>query len=173
MTTYTVHHRSDTAAGILERSEETEFVKDGFCWPALLVPALWLLARRQWIAFFVYLGFVILLGLIGEALSLSDYVVTVLSLGANLLLGFEANDLRRWTLRRRGYRDAGLVIASKRDDAERRFFQAMIEAEDDVVPSPPSQPERPMPEQKPIQVARAFKESSEPVGLFPAPGAQT
>ena len=172
MTTYTVHHRAETAAGILERSEEAEFVKDGFCWPALFLPFLWLLFRRQWLGFLGYLGFVIALSLIGEALSLSDYLVTVLSLVANILLGFEANDLRRWTLRRRGYLDAGLVIAGKLDEAERRFFEAVIEREDDVAP-PPSPPERPMPERKPIQVARAFKEGPEPVGLFPAPGAQT
>ena len=32
------------------------FVKDGFCWPALFIPELWLLFRRMWLVFVLYLA---------------------------------------------------------------------------------------------------------------------
>lgn len=167
MTTYTVHHPAETAPQILHRSEETEFVKDGFCWPALFVPILWLLYRRLWLVWLAYIGFVLILGLIGELASLSEDLVTVIATGANVLLGFEGNNLRRWTLHRHGFLDHGVVIARPLIEAERRFFQALIERHEPATDPgvPPDDPAR-----KPIRIAGPLSDPPEMEGLFPAPG---
>lgn len=169
MTTYTVHHPARTASEILRRGEEAEFVKDGFCWPALFIPLLWLAYRRLWAVFFGYLGILIVLSLLRDAFSLSEYLVTVLATGTNVLLAFEANNLRRWTLRRHKYFDAGVVIAKPLIEAERRFFQALIDRRESI-DSPDPAPGDPV--AKPIRMAGALEEPAEMVGLFPAPGAR-
>lgn len=166
MTTYTVHHRASTASEILHRSEEAVFVKEGFSWPALFIPFLWLLYNRLWFAFFGYVALVAGIALVGTALSLSEVVINVLSLGANVLLAFEGNNLRRWTLRGKGYYDVGVVIGRPLMEAERRFFQSLID-HGGLAPDP-----APVPDQKPIQVATALGGDSGPAGLFPAPGGQ-
>jgi hypothetical protein len=38
------------------------------------------------------------------------------------LVGLEGATLRRWTLKRRGWTNVGVVVADNPDDAERRFF---------------------------------------------------
>ncbi len=169
MTTYTVHHPARAASEILKRSEEAEFVKDGFCWPALFIPFLWLIYRRLWLVLLAYLAFVVIVGLIGEAMSFSDYLVTLLGTSANIFLAFEANNLRRWTLRRHGDLDVGVVIAKPLIEAERRFFQSLIDRHE---PLDDPQPVPEGPGRKPIRMAGALEDPDEMVGLFPAPGAR-
>jgi len=166
MTTYTIHHPAQSAPEILNRSDDVEFIKDGFCWPALFVPFIWLIYRRLWIALICYIGLLLLLSAVGAFLSLTDDATTLVGLGANILMGFEANNLRRWTVRRRGYRDVGVVIAKTRIDAEMRYFQYLIDAPAGLEP-PVADPVTPA--QKPVRMA-VFGEKDEPVGLYPSPG---
>jgi hypothetical protein len=60
-----------------------------------------------------------------------------------LLIAFEAANLRRWTLLRRGWRDRGIVFGDDLELAERRFFAAnpLRQAEDPT--SGPNEPEPP------------------------------
>ena len=37
------------APDIEARADALQFVKEGFCWPAFFVPALWLIYCRMWI----------------------------------------------------------------------------------------------------------------------------
>ncbi len=47
---------------------------------------------------------------------------TLLLVAPAFLVGLEGATLRRWTLKRRGYTNVGVVVADNQDDAERRFF---------------------------------------------------
>ncbi len=60
MTVYSVYEPPTQAPDLAERADRLAFVKEGFSWPALLVPLLWLLYYRMWIEFIllvlVYVG---------------------------------------------------------------------------------------------------------------------
>jgi len=112
----------------LRDAERVAFVKDGFSWPALLIPLLWAIYHRLWL---------VLLGLIAAMIGielLARYVDDRAGLIAgalfSILFALEANFLRRWTLRRRGWRLADIVVGSNPDDYERRFFEGWLEAGD-------------------------------------------
>jgi hypothetical protein len=136
------------------------FVKEGFCWPALFVPALWLLFRRMWL---VLLGYVVLAVLLIAAGRNGVPLVALTLLLLRLGLAIEGNELRRWTLERRGFRLVDVSEGEDLSDAELRFFLSrQLTA---TAPPPPLQPLAPPP-------AR-IGEGGEVVGLFPAPGGGT
>lgn len=159
MTVYTVH-APPHAAGSEEDVLSFAFVKEGFCWPALFFAPVWLVARGLWL---VLLGYI----LVVVALSLLDRFVpgpygTVGSVLFGFLFALEANELRRWTLGRRGWRLLGVAVANRRDEAERRFFQDWLDA-----PRPaPSRAAAPRP-----APALPLRPDEGVLGLFPSPGA--
>ena len=57
-----------------------------------------------------------------------------------LLIGFEAGTLRRFTLRRRGYRNIGIVVGDDLELAERRFFDAWVRQDATAAPAPGGAP---------------------------------
>lgn len=123
----------DGAAGVNRRAESDRvaFVRDGFTWSAAIFGPLWMIRHGLWL---VLLCFLIVAGVIVGALVVARApadiaIVAVLALA--ILLGLEAPTLRRWTLVRRGWRDAGIVVGDGRD-AERRFFERQI-AETQIV----------------------------------------
>jgi len=129
MRTYTIHERPDSAADRVDRAEGLVFVKDGFSWLAALFTPLWLLAHRLW---WPLLGYVIVSG----ALQVPQMFVTfdqrwlgLAALALNLLVGFEADTLRRWNLSRRGWHTVGTVSGKTADECERRFFDAWLPAQ--------------------------------------------
>lgn len=99
-------------------------VKDGFNWPAFLLPWLWLIVRRQWLGLLAYMLAAIAIG-VAEALPwLGSSGSFLLGLGLNLLAGSLANDWRRWRLEARCYRFLGVVSGTDLADAEARLFTA-------------------------------------------------
>ena len=141
------------------------FVKDGFCWPALFIPELWLLARRMWLVLVLYIAATLALSLIGERVG-GPLPWVALAL-MHLLLALEGNGLRRWKLSALGYAFIG-VAEGRRSDAELRFFSQWRP------PAPPDEPAdsgRVPPAAPPSQpVLDSMAESGTIVGLFPAPG---
>jgi len=149
---------------VVARADKVAFVKDGFSWLAFFIPALWLIFQRMWlelIAFLVVIGAVSwAFGTAPEARQLAGWVTFALT----LLFAFEANDLRGWALRRRGYRFAGVASGRDRYEAERSFFEAWL----------PEQ-RRPSPLVAPAQKSAAPQgskpqrggEGDEVIGLFP------
>ena len=126
MRTYTVHERPDPAADRVDRAEGLVFVKDGFSWAAAVFAPIWLLVHRLW---WPLLGYVA----VSAALQLPQLVFTVdqhwLGLAAfafNVLIGFEADTLRRWGLERRGWHTVGTVSGKTAAECERRFFDAWL-----------------------------------------------
>jgi len=124
MAVYTVHEPPLKRDQRETDPERFEFVRDGFYFWAFLLTPIWMLWRRLWLVFVMYLlvmaGLQIVLNTIGATPSMSA-VVTVL---ASLLIGIEAATLRRFTLARRGWANVGIVVGDDLESAERRFFDA-------------------------------------------------
>lgn len=116
-TSYTVH-MPPTGGG----DERIEFVPDAFSGLAFVAPWAWFLWHRMWLATLAYL---VLISLVTLALAFSGIAPMLrlaITAAISLLIGLEATNLRRWTLGRRGYREAAVVVAGSRDEAERRYF---------------------------------------------------
>ncbi len=120
MRLYTVHCRAGGPAG----DPDVVLVKEGFCWPALVIPVLWALYSRLWLGVVAYLAVAAGLGFALEIAGFSEAVQTVVMIGFAALVGWSANDWRRWTLERAGYREWGVVSGDRLADAERRLFSA-------------------------------------------------
>jgi hypothetical protein len=117
MRLYTVHQNPDPLSG-----NDLVFVKEGFCWPAFLFPMLWPLWHRLWLVALMVLAITGVVDVITMELDWPDVMVGVLTLAVAVVYAAEANDLRRWTLRRRGWRELGVALGRNLEEAEQRFF---------------------------------------------------
>jgi hypothetical protein len=118
MKVFTVH----TRRGGLDPDRGVVLVKEGFSWPAFFFSLIWALWCRMWL---VALGiFLIELAANGmlAVLGADPPTQAALSLGLAAVLGVVGNDLKRWTLARRGYFESDVVAAPDGDAAESRFF---------------------------------------------------
>lgn len=134
MQSYTVHEESQPAADRADRAERLVFVRDGFSWGAALFAPLWLLLHRLWLGLLAYIALVVALQLLGTTLKLDQRWLGLASLGLNLLLGFEADNVRRWALRRRGWTTLGAVTGPNLTECERRFFDDWLQAQPIIAP---------------------------------------
>ena len=122
MQTFTVYEPPETASDRLDRAESLVFVKEGFSRAAEAFGPLWLLANRLWL---VLLGYFAALALIWAGVWLFGLSPRALSyaVGAlHLIIGLEADSLKRWTLERNGWQMAGAVNGRNAEECERRFF---------------------------------------------------
>lgn len=165
MPTYTVH-QPPAKNGRAADPQRFVFVRDGFHFWAFLLTLPWLIYRRQWL---VLLGYILLTAAFSVALYFlraSAMVEAAVGLLTGVLFGLEAATIRRWTYRRRGWSNIGVVVGGDQEDAERRFFAEWVKRE----PSPEivrdKTPRTPMPS-PPVQ--RSAPVSNEIVGLFPQP----
>jgi hypothetical protein len=118
MKAFTVHMPSDLSDD--EAPERAAFVKDGFCWPALFIPVLWLLWCRLWL---VLLGYLIAVMVIGAVQIIAgEGAATLILIAFAFYFAAEANNARRWSLNRRGWTPAGEAFGRDRDEAEIRYF---------------------------------------------------
>jgi len=165
MTTYMVFEPPERDGDRAARAERIVFVPDRFSWGAFLLAPLWMLWRRLWLVFVAYL-FVIAAVTVGLRFAGVGTGARFL-VGAliALLVGFEAANLRRWALLRRGWRERPTVVGDDLAAAERRFFAAYVasEAARDAAPASPSPPAAPAPAPRPA--------APDVIGLFPQPGA--
>ena len=110
MILYTAHTR-EMAAPVL--------VAERFSWGALIFGPLWLAAHRAWIA-----AIVALLLYMAAAAVPEHAWRPFLAFAVAILLGLLGQDLRRWTLARRGFLLAHVVAARDRDEALARLLAA-------------------------------------------------
>lgn len=106
----------------IDRAEGFVTFREGFHKIAFLIPALWLIWRRCWLALALYVAAEVALVALAGALAMDGGRAILLMLLPNLAVGFEAAWLRARSLERRGYRHAGSVLARSREEAEVRFF---------------------------------------------------
>ena len=123
MLIYTVH---DSPYWALDEDalpgEGAVFIREGFCWAAFVVPLVWALWHRLWLVAAGLVAASVALNAALDLLGLGEAVKVLCGLGLLVLIGFEANDLRRWTLGRRSWRQLGLVAGRSVGEAEHRFF---------------------------------------------------
>ncbi|MBT4491087.1 MAG: DUF2628 domain-containing protein [Rhodospirillaceae bacterium] len=142
MRLYSVHHRPG------ERDvtdPDVVLVKEGFCWPALFLPLVWLLYRMQ---FWGLLAYLLLTGLLTVAVTLSgmdDLTGLALSLVLSLLVASLANDWRSWRLSAKGYELVTVVAAKNLSQAERIFFLHEWQGDDDALIASPAKTFVPLP----------------------------
>ena len=139
MVTYTVHEPPNVSADRLESAEQLLFVRDGYSWPAALVPPLWLLWKRMWLEFAIYIGGT---GLMVWALTSmgATNTTSALLLIIQIVFGFEAGALYSAALERRGWRVAGTVTGRTAEDAERRFLEVWLPTRTEIPPPPAADP---------------------------------
>jgi Protein of unknown function (DUF2628) len=167
VTVYSVYEPPDKAPEVLVRAEALAFVKEGFSWPALLVPGLWLLFQRMWLEFVL---FVVLFVVLGWLLGQSDQgkaLFSWISLGIVVLFAAEANDLRRAALERRGWREVGVAIGQSREAAEVSFFRSWLPEQERSSRERPLAPDARR--QTEVPPRKPGGESEEVIGLFPQP----
>ena len=149
MAIYSVHKRPTA------RVDDAIFVKDGFAWAALVFMLLWTLWHRMWIVAAIVFSTTAAVAALASWLGLGDAPVNLASLAVGLVLGFEGNDLRRWSLARQGYEELGLAPGCDLDEAELRLFAAQA-------PFQPSVSNTVPPKLRP--------EGHDPLGLFGTSG---
>lgn len=123
MAIYVVMEPAESRAADPDR---VAYVRDGFSLIAFLVPLLWLLWRRLWIEALLVFAAGLALGALGQALDFDPLAAIAFSLLIGLYVGLEGAALRIAALRRRGWREWGVVEADDLDEAETRYLAETI-----------------------------------------------
>lgn len=129
MQTYTLHLPHDALRGDPEPLEEARLVPDGFSWGAFVFTAFWFFAHRLWLAGLGVLVVVVAFAWALVALRVSPGAAFAAELLLFLLIGLEANSLRRWTYARRGRPAVDVVRARDAEEAETRSFARWLAAD--------------------------------------------
>jgi hypothetical protein len=154
MSVFTVHEPPLRAAETAPDPGRFVFVRDGFYFWAFLLAPLWMLRHRLWLVLLLYLIVTVGLDILMHYAGIGSGVIAVTEFLLALLIGLEAATLRRFSLKRRGWRNVGVVSGDDVEDAERRFFDAWIR----------TAPARPAPLPR-------VRQAPDILGLFPDPGA--
>ncbi len=123
MRIYTVH--IVPGAGAIGHEARVIFVKEGFSWPAFFFNWVWALFKGLWItALGLFLAEIVLGAAVGS-LQVSAPAQSIASFTFFVLTGLFGNDLARMELARKGYREAGVVVARNLEAAEQRAFERL------------------------------------------------
>jgi hypothetical protein len=158
MAFYTVLARPAASAEVADPSRFV-LVKEGFSWPALILPELWLIVRALWSPLILYVAAAFLLIVVNQRYGVG--LALPLLVLVRLFLGLEGNGIRRATLERRGYAFLGVIEARNKREGEVLFAHR----------NPPEDPPPPPAEERRDAVIALPPPGPAPdvVGLFPAP----
>lgn len=140
MRLYTVQHRPN--AGDVD--PDIVLIKEGFCWPALFMPLLWLLYHRQFWGLLAYLALSGVLSVLTWGVGMDNITALALSVVLSLAVAAQANDWRRWRLGAGGYQLASVVAAGNLRQAEVIFFHTRWR-NTETAPATPARPFAPLP----------------------------
>lgn len=121
---YTVHEPPEPPADRLDRAEQLVFVKDGFDIAAAIAAPAWLLANRLWLAFAGYTAAMTIL--IGVLIVAPAEWIALAILVVHVIVGFEADQLKRMKLESTGHTLLGSVIGRNEGECERRFIEKWL-----------------------------------------------
>ena len=122
MKTFTVYEPPNAAADRLDRAESLVFVQEGYSWVAAIFTPVWLLANRFWLAFLAYLAAIILIKTGTWLIGAGQAGLNAGLMALHLIIGLEADSIKRWSLEWKGWQLAGTVNGRNAEDCERRFF---------------------------------------------------
>ena len=121
MNHYTVQQRSIQNA---ETDPDVILIKEGFCWPALVAPPLWLIYRLQILGLLVYLSVITVLSTAVIYSVVDPLTGLLLVVVLSFLVASLANDWRRWRLTTIGYQLVAIAVANNLRHAEEKFFHS-------------------------------------------------
>ena len=156
MTTYTLHLPRDARPGDPAALDEAELVKDAFSWGAFFFTFLWFFFHRLWLAGLGVLVLVLGFGALMQVLNVHEAAGAVAGLLLQVLIGLEANSLRRWTLARHGFALTDVVTGADRDEAEAKAFARWL-----------SQRSIPTRNPAPMPIPTTTRRTDPVIGLFP------
>lgn len=90
-------------------------VREGFSFLAFLFSAPWFAVNRMWLVLVLYVAFWSIFGSLTAGLP--EEITLPVAIVGQLLIGFHARDLKRWTLKRRGWKTIGVVATQGGEDA--------------------------------------------------------
>jgi len=163
MAVYSVFEPPARDRAAAEHAEGFAFVRDGFSWGAAVFGPLWMLRHRLWLGLALYVAVAVALMVAARYLPAPHNALGVVVFALAVLLGLEGPSLRRQKLRRRGWRDLGIVVGDDLEAAERRFFDTWVARQRE------QRAARPAPRASP-PVGRGPPSGPEVIGLFPDPG---
>ena len=148
MRLYSVHTPADPAAGSIPGAGDDGLilVKEGFCWPAFFLSAMWAAYHRMWLVMTVLIGAQVAISAAVTLSGLDEWSAAVVSLAVAAIIGHGANDVRRWSLGRRGWCECDVVRGDDTESAEYRFVEnseRMPAAIPVAAPAPPLPDVRP------------------------------
>jgi Protein of unknown function (DUF2628) len=123
---YSVHEPPHTAADRVERAEALEFVKDGFEFPAFVLPPIWLASRGIWLGTLAYFAAVVVIFGLAGWLGVTTLWPALAMLVIHLIAGAEADELHRSHLEAQGWSTVGHVTGTGALDCERRFYDQWL-----------------------------------------------
>jgi hypothetical protein len=109
------------AARAEDAAEQAVLVRDGFALLAFLLPPLWLLWHRLWIEAAMAFAVGVALTALGETAGFG-FTGAALSLLVSIFVGLEGQAMRFNAMRRRGWREWGVVEAGDVAEAEIRYL---------------------------------------------------
>lgn len=118
-------------------SGDAVLVRDGFHIFGFIVPVVWLAFNRLWLETLAVVAAGMVIGGVGSWLGIGP-AATVASVLLAAFIGLEGAALRVAALRRRGWREWGVVEADNAEDAETRYLAEIEEtlAAEDTAPAP-------------------------------------
>lgn len=114
------------AASEADATLRAVLVRDRFTLLAFLAPLIWLLWHRLWIEALLVLAATVALVAFGEWLG-SGFAGGALALLISLYVGLEGQAMRIAAMRRRGWREWGVVESANAAEAEIRYLAAAAE----------------------------------------------
>jgi hypothetical protein len=119
MRIYTLHEPPTDKAAL-----DVVPVKEGFSWPAFVMSPIWALWHGLWFwaAGFTFVNIVsfCFFAIAGG----NGFVQITASLSLALIIGWLANDLKRRSLIRQGFKEKAVLVANNKDIAIARFLMA-------------------------------------------------
>jgi hypothetical protein len=110
-----------------EIAGQLRFVPDRFSVLAFLFSIPWLLVHRMWLVLLGYLAVSLVIEIM--AVSLGGPAVAIATFAIAVLFGFEAQNLRVWSLQRKGWSMLSVAEGATREEAEFRFFRQRADHE--------------------------------------------
>ena len=123
---YTVHEQPRPPADRIDRAEALAFVKDGFSWPAFILPELWLISRGIWLGLLAFVALVVAILALSSVLGVPPSVQVGVFVLVHLVFGNEADEIQRAHLATQGWAMIGQVTGTGPLDCERRFFDTWL-----------------------------------------------
>ena len=123
---YTVHESPEAPRDRLDRAEQLAYVKEGFSRSAALLTPVWLIGNGMWFVLVGYLGALAVIVVLVWLLGISAGWAILLASVMHVAIGLEADELKRWTLERRGWHEIGSVTGRNAEECERRFLEAWL-----------------------------------------------